>query len=196
MLREAGMTGYFKTDDWLDSFIAAVKGVVTSPGAFFEGMPKADAWTAPVLFFTLTLAPTLLIGGLATLGFGLLLAPVVWAFALAGTWLWAWYLGWAVRTFVKGELDTLNAFQICAYSNTPMLIGWLPFVGQLLWVWSLALQWIGLTRKVGVSSGAALLILVVPAVIVALSLGALFVALTAYLAQSGISLPMDGMMQM
>ncbi len=171
------MAEYFRTEQWLDSFIAAVRDVVTRPGEFFEGMPKAEGYGPAIVFFTITLAVPFVIYALISLGLALIAAPFVWVLGLATTWVWAWYLGWAVRMFAKGSLDTVNAFQICAYANVPVLLSWVPIVGPLVGIWTLVLQWYGLTRHAKVGSGAALAIILVPALILSLSIGALIVLL-------------------
>jgi hypothetical protein len=178
------MATYFDGDKPIESFAAAVRDVVTAPGLFFEQMPKAEAYGPAVYFLTLTLAVPLLIGAMMTLGFSLFLAPVMWLFALAATWLWAWYLGWAARVFGKRELSTPDAFQICAYANVPILLAWVPVLNVVLGLWSLVLEWFGLTRYAGVSSGVALLILLVPMIILMLSMTALIVLVAVLASQN------------
>ncbi len=190
------MAEYFQGDRFFDSFIAAAKDVIIRPGEFFAGMPKAEAYGPAIAFFTLTMVPVFIIWALTTLGFAFVFEPFIWLFAVVSTWLWAWYLGWAVRVFTKRELDTVNAFQLLAYANTPFIFSWIPVFNVISGVWVFVLQWIGLTRSAGVSGGAALLILIVPAILMATSLGVLIVLLTALAAQQGFQLPhfpADGM---
>ncbi len=183
------MPEYFRSDRLFDSFIAAARDVALAPGEFFAGLPKAEAYGPAIAYLTLTMAPAFIVWALATLGFALMFEPFIWLFTLISTWLWAWYLGWAVRVFTKRDLDTVNAFQILAYANTPFIIAWIPWLNMIAGVWVFVLQWIGLTRTAGVSSGAALLILLVPLILLAASLGALIVALGVLAAQLGVQLP-------
>jgi len=183
------MANYFQSEQWFDSYVAAVRDVVTKPDEFFRDMPKASAYGGSLFFFTVTLAVPLLIYVLFSFGLALLVAPFVWLVAVAATWLWAWYLGWAVRTFARQELDTVNAFQICAYANVPMLLAWLPVVGILATIWSIALTWFGLTRSCKVGSGSALAILLVPLLILSISGGILAVLLGVLAAQHGMQMP-------
>lgn len=185
------MAQYFQSDQWVDSYIGAVRDVVTKPGEFFSGLPRATAYGPAIFFFSVTLAVPLLIFVLMSFGIMLLVAPFVWLLALAATWIWAWYLGWAVRSFAKQELDTIHAFQISAYANVPMLISWVPTVGLFATIWSIALQWFGLTRNCGVSSGVALAILLVPMLIISISLGVLVMLLGIFAAQHGIQMPIQ-----
>ena len=183
------MAQYFNSEQWVDSYIGAVRDVVARPAEFFTGLPKATQYGASLMFFSITLAIPLLVFALASFGLALLVAPFIWLMAVASTWLWAWYLSWAVRGFARQELDTVNAFQICAYANVPMLLSWLPVVGMLVTVWSIALQWFGLTRSCNVSSGVAMAILLVPLLVLSLSLGILVVLLGIYAAQNGLQMP-------
>jgi len=179
------MANYFNSEQWFDSYVAAVRDIVTKPDAFFRELPKATAYGNSLFFFTVTLAVPLLIYVLFSFGFALLIAPFIWLVAVAATWLWAWYLGWAVRTFARQQLDTVNAFQICAYANVPMLLAWLPVVGMLATIWSIALTWFGLTRTCQVSSGSALAILLVPLLLISISGGVLAILVAALVTHSG-----------
>lgn len=183
------MGQYFNSEKWVDSYIGAVRDVVIRPGEFFGNLPAATLYGSSLMFLTITLAVPLLVSALASFGITLLFTPIVWLLAIASVWIWSWYLGWAVRTFAKQPLDTVNAFQICAYANVPMLLAWLPVLNLLITIWSVALQWFGLTRSCGVSSGVAMAILLVPLLVLSVSLGLLIVLLGIYAAQNGIQLP-------
>jgi len=181
------MSSYFDGNKPVDSFISAVRDLVVAPGEFFKQMPNTEGYGPGIFFLTITLAVPLLIAAMMTLGFSLFLAPVIWLVMLASTWLWAWYLGWAVRVFAKKELSTINAFQICAYANAPMLLAWIPVLSFITGLWSLALEWLGLTRYAGVSSGTALLILLVPIVVLMLSFTVLIVLIAVLASKHGAS---------
>ncbi len=178
------MSVYFDSDRPIESFAGAVRDVIIGPGVFFEQMPKAGTYVPAIYFLTLTLAVPLLIGAMMTLGFSLFLAPLVWLVLLAATWLWAWYLAWAARVFGKKDLATINAFQISVYANVPILLAWVPVVNVITGLWSLVLEWFGLTRFAGVSSGMALLILIVPMVLMMLSVILLVVLLAVFASQN------------
>jgi len=179
------MATYFDATKPIETFAAVVRDVVTGPGAFFEQMPKTETYGLAVYVLTLTLAVPLLIGAMMTLGFSLFFAPLIWLFMLAATWFWAWYLAWAARVFGKRELSTPDAFQICAYANVPMLLVWVPVLNVVLGLWSLALEWFGLTRYAGVSSGTALLLLIIPMIVLMLSMTALVVLVAVLASQNG-----------
>jgi len=179
------MASYFDATKPIETFAAAVRDVVTGPSAFFEQMPKTETYGLAVYVLTLTLAVPLLIGAMMTLGFSLFFAPLIWLFMLAATWLWAWYLAWAARVFGKRELSTPDAFQICAYANVPMLLAWVPVLNVILTLWSLVLQWYGLTRYAGVSSGVAQLVVLVPMIFMMLSTAALVVLVVVFATQHG-----------
>lgn len=183
------MAQYFSSDQWVDSYIGAVRDLVARPGKFFGGLPQATAYGPSLMFLTVTLAVPLLIYALLSFGIALLIAPFLWLLIVVSNWLWAWYLGWAVRSFTQQQLSTVQAFQICAYANAPMLLSWLPVIGVLITVWSVVLQWFGLTRSCNVGSGAAMAILLLPLLVLSISLGILIVLLGIYAAQHGIQIP-------
>jgi len=182
---EETMAQYFQTEQWLDSYIGTARDIITKPAEFFDTLPKAEGYGPSLMFFTITLAIPLLVYALMSLGMALLAAPVVWLLSVVMTWIWAWYLGWAVRTFVKQPLDTVNAFQICAYANVPMLLSWVPLVGIVVTIWTIVLEWMALTRSCNASSGAALAILLIPLLIVGISGAILAVLIGIYMSQQG-----------
>jgi hypothetical protein len=108
------------------------------------------------------------------------LLAVVGAFAslfISGslTHLFVWAFGGR-----KGYGNTIKAF---AYGNTPLLLfGWIPFVGMLLWIWTLVLDIIGIRQLHEISMGRAvgavllgIVILVIIGVVIGVLVGLLAV---------------------
>jgi hypothetical protein len=182
------MATYFSTTDFLGSLAGAVRDVFTRPTEFFRQMPQATSYKEGVILLILMLALPILLGILFTGGLGLHLMPVMLLvaipFALAAAWLWAWYLSWAVHRFTSGQLSTMDAFQLYAYSNIPSLFSWVPLVNVVMGVWSIYLEWKGLTAYAGVSGGKALMIIFVPLIVLLVSGAVLAILLGVYLAQA------------
>ena len=86
-------------------------------------------------------------------------------------------------------MSTIDAFQISAYGNVPMLLAWVPVLNMVTGLWSLVLEWFGLTRFAGVSSGVALLVLIVPMIVLMLSMTLLVVLIAVFASQFQQSLP-------
>ena len=80
----------------------------------------------------------------------------------------------------KGYGNTMKAF---AYGETPVLLfGWIPFVGMLLWIWTLVLDIVGIRQLHEISTGRAvgavllgIVILVIIGVVVGVLVGLLAV---------------------
>jgi hypothetical protein len=183
------MPMYFSTADFLGSLAGAIRDVFTRPTEFFRQMPQATSYKDGAILLILMLAVPILLGILFTTGgLALHLLPVILLFgipvALAGAWLWAWYLGWAVRTFTSGQLSTRDAFLLYAYSNIPSLFSWVPLINVVMGIWSIYLEWKGLTAYAGVSGGKALLIIFVPLIVLAVSGAVLAVLIGVFMSQS------------
>lgn len=173
----------------MDSYIGSLRSLLTHPGAFYASLPKAHDYANSLWFLIITVSvPTLVIAA-GTLGISLFLAPMFWLFVVAGTWLWAVYLRWVIRVFAKKEVPTAHAFEICAYANAPLLLAWVPLVNAVVGIWSLVLMWLGLTRNLRLSSGMALIILLVPFLIMTISGGVLLALLSTYAVQNGMAPP-------
>ncbi len=179
------MSDYFESARPVESFAAALRHLAVSPGIFFAQMPRATGYSNAVWFLSITLAVPLFVWTMMSLGMALFLAPLLWLVMLAGTWLWAWYLGWAVRLFAGRELSTVDAFHICAYANAPALLAWVPVLNVVIGIWSLILEWFGLTRYAGIGSGTALLILIVPMIVLMLSVAVLAILVGMLATQHG-----------
>ena len=181
------MPTYFSTADFLGSLAGCIRDIFTRPTEFFRQMPKATSYKEAVILLILMLAVPILLGILLTGGLSLHVMPVMLLvaipFALAAAWLWAWYLSWAVRKFAGGQLSTMDAFQLYAYSNIPSLFSWIPLVNVVMGFWSIYLEWKGLTAYAGVSSGKALLIIFVPLIVLLVSGAVLAILLGVYLSQ-------------
>jgi len=166
--------GYYDINDKIGSWFRAAKGVLLRPTAFFEGMPDATDYAPMIWYYTITMAPGLLLTLLFSLPVGIVAVPVAWALGLAALWLWGWYFAWAVRTFCKQQLDTRTAFALAVYANTPNVLFFVPVLNALISIWTLVLDGVGLVKKAKASAGAAALIVIVPLIVLALSFWILF----------------------
>jgi len=184
------MSTYFSSERVGETLVAATKGILASPAGFFEAMPKATNYRHSLALLCIYLAvPALILSlfsGVVTI---IVILPATLILGLISTWLWAWYLGWASRTFCKVELETPAAFQICTYSAAPLLLSWVPVFGMIAYVWNLYLNWQGLVSHAKVGGGAALMFILVAFVIFGLSLLVLVLLLIKLASDSGVSLP-------
>ncbi len=184
------MRQYFSSQRIGPTLMPAFLGIMTSPSLYFEKMPVArrykDSLTLLVIYLLVPALVTCIYTGLLA---ALVILPVLLAFGIAGTWLWAWYLAWASRVFCKRTLSTVDAFQICAYGAAPLVFSWVPLLGVLAYLWNLYLNWQGLISHARVGGGAALLIILASFAILGGSLLVLIALLFYYAAQSGMHIP-------
>lgn len=183
------MPTYFSTADPVASLAGTIRDVLTRPTAFFRQMPADGSYWHSSILLLIVLAAPLMLGVFLSSGFiphiSVLLLIVTTPFALASAWLWAWYLAWAVRHFVQaGSLSTREAFRLYAYSNVPSLFSWIPGINVFTGLWSLYLQWKGLTAFAGVGGGRALMILILPLAVLVASGVILFMLIGVYLTQA------------
>jgi len=181
---------YFSSEHIGETLLSSFKATMTSPTPCFENMPVAQGYKNSIILLVIYLViPALMISifsGVITIIF---ILPVFLLFGVAGTWSWAWYLGWAARTFCKSSLTTADAFQICAYGAAPVIFSMIPLVGVITTLWSLYLNWQGLVSHAKVGGGSALLIILAAFVILGVSLLLLVILLFYLAAQTGVDLP-------
>jgi len=181
---------YFSSERIGETLLPSFKATMTSPTPCFENMPVAqDYKNSMVLLVIYLVIPALVVSifsGLITIVF---ILPMFLLFGIAGTWSWAWYLGWAARTFCKSSLTTADAFQICAYGAAPVIFSMIPVVGVITTLWGLYLNWQGLVSHARIGGGSALLIILASFVVLGISLLLLVILLFYLAAQTGINLP-------
>ena len=98
---------------------------------------------------------------------------------IAGLWLHLWAYIFGAK---KGLHQTLKTV---FYGGTPSyLLGWIPFIAILFWLWSLYLQWIGLQKLHDMPGNKALL-----SILIAFILPLIILTILALLALSFFLMP-------
>jgi len=149
--------------------------------------------SVPTLMMTMTagtgiptIAPDFLSGLIAIL----LIVPISLSIGLGTSLLWARYLSWASSRFAGKSLSVETAFQICAYSGAPFVIAWGPYLGPVMALWNLLLNWKGLVHHGGVGPLWALVIIISGLLLLTFFVLAL-VALMVFLIPDNIEMLMD-----
>jgi len=174
------------------------------PKRMFSNMPAAGhLWQSahllvlylavPTLMMTMTAGtgiPTIAPGFLSGLIAILLIIPVSLSIGLGTSLLWARYLSWASGRFRGKSLSVETAFQICAYSGAPFAIAWGPYLGPVMALWNMLLNWKGLVHHGGLGGVQALLIIISGVLLLSTFVLAL-AALMVYLLPENIEMLMD-----
>jgi len=135
------------------------------PRRMFEGLPAARGLrnsavllayylAVPSILMTTTfgavassLAPNFFVGVLIFIS----ILPVSLAIGLSSTWLWARYLSWSLSLLGGKTVSMASVFQVCAYSGPPFVIAWGPYLGPVMALWNLLLNWKGLRISLQIS---------------------------------------------
>lgn len=164
---------YYRRDKMAEVFFSVFIAGLFFPKRLFSRMPEAGPLKEsahllalyllmPTLMMTLTagtgipfVAPGFWSGLLAIA----LIIPVSLSIGVSTSLLWAWYLSRASKWFAGHELSVATAFQICAYSGPPFVVAWGPYLGPVMALWNILLNWKGLVHHGGLSAWMALLII-------------------------------------
>jgi len=182
---------YYRRDRMPEVFFSVFIAGIFFPKRMFQRMPEAGPLKqsahllalyllVPTLMMTLTLGtaiPTVAPGFFSGLIAIALIIPVSLAIGVGTSLLWAKYLSWAARRFAGSDLSVETAFQICAYSGPPFVIAWGPYLGPLMALWNLLLNWKGLVHHGGMGWLPALAIILAGVLLLALIVLALAVLL-------------------
>ncbi len=159
---------YFEANRPAQTLISTLRTLFSQPRDFFAAMPVAIFYRNSVFFVSI------IVFGLSFLAipfYGmtmLFMFPATWGLVLIGLRFLSAYLRWAVKTFAKARLSSMNAFQLIGYAFLPMLFSTLSWFGVVALLWSVYLLWLGLVAHCKVKAGTALTIVAVPVFMLAL----------------------------
>ena len=164
--------------DPVQSFINAVRGVVTAPVDFFRGIRRQGDFVNPLIFAIICYEVSAILGGLLSLvgvsmggteGFGsflvgLILAPI---FAAIGLFIGAGILHLLVMLIIGSRNSGFEStFRVGAYSSVTSLVSWIPFVGWIASLYGIYLAIMGMREVHNTTTGRAALVVLIPAVVV------------------------------
>jgi len=172
--------GEFDYSDPVQSFINAVRGVVTAPVGFFRGIRREGDFVNPLIFAIICYEVSAILGGLLSLvgvgmggtrGFGsfligIILAPIGAAIGL--------FIGAAIlHLLVMLIVGSRNAgfegtFRVGAYSAVTTLVSWIPIIGLIASLYGIYLAIVGIREVHSTTTGRAALVVLIPAVVVIL----------------------------
>jgi hypothetical protein len=184
--RTATPGGDYNLSDPLNSFVDVVRRVVFQPTAFFAALPRQGSLLNPLVFALVCIEISVILVGLLTFidvpggitwlfgargnqGFlvflaGLVLAPIA---GTVGVFLTALVTHLLVILVVGSGHSGFGAtFRIVAYSSVTSLAGWLPFIGWIFSLYRLYLATVGIREMHGTTTGRALLVVLLPAILI------------------------------
>ena len=178
--------GDYDLSDPVNSFVDVVRRMVLQPATFFAGLPRQGSVLGPLVFALICIeisavlvgfltfidvpgGVTWLFGARGNQGFlafvgGLVLAPIA---GTVGVFLTALVTHLLVILVVGSGHSGFGAtFRIISYSSVTSLLGWLPFIGWIFSLYRLYLATVGIREMHGTTTGRALLVVLLPAILV------------------------------
>jgi hypothetical protein len=172
--------GEFDYSDPVQSFINAVRGVVTTPVGFFRGIRREGDFVNPLIFAIICYEVSAILGGLLSLvgvsmgdtqGFGSFLIGIILApiFAAIGLFIGAAILHLLVMLIVGSRNSGFEGtFRVGAYSSVTSLVSWIPVIGWIASLYGIYLAIMGIREVHNTSTGKAAIVVLIPAVVVLL----------------------------
>jgi hypothetical protein len=180
--------GDYNLSDPVNSFVEVVRRMVLQPAAFFAGLPRQGSFLGPLVFALICVEVSAVLIGLLTFidvpggitsmlgaagnqGFlaflgGLVITPIA---ATVGIFLTALVTHLLVLVVVGSGHSGFGAtFRIVSYSSVTSLLGWIPFIGWIFSLYRLYLATVGIREMHGTTTGRALLVVLLPAILVLL----------------------------
>jgi hypothetical protein len=168
----------FDYSDPVQSFINAVRGVVTAPVGFFRGIRREGDFVNPLIFAIICYEISAILGGLlglvgvgmgGTQGFGsfligIILAPIG---AAIGLFIGAGILHLLVMLIVGSRNSGYEGtFRVGAYSSVTSLVSWIPIIGLIASLYGIYLAIVGIREVHTTTTGKAALVVLIPAIVV------------------------------
>jgi hypothetical protein len=178
--------GDYNLSDPINSFVDVVRRVVFQPAAFFAGLPRQGNLLNPLVFALICIEISVILVGLLT--FIDVPGGITWLFGARGNQGLLAFLGGLVLAPIAGAvgvfLTTLvthllvmlvvgsghsgfgATFRIVAYSSVTSLAGWIPFIGWIFSLYRLYLATVGIREMHATTTGRALLVVLLPAILI------------------------------
>jgi hypothetical protein len=178
--------GDYDLSDPVNSFVDVVRRVVLQPTAFFAGLPRQGNLLNPLVFALICIEISVILIGLLT--FIDVPGGITWFFGARGNQGWLAFLGGVVLAPIAGAVSIFltalvthllvmivvgsshsgfgATFRIVAYSSVTSLVGWIPFIGWLASLYRLYLATVGIREMHATTTGRALLVVLLPAILI------------------------------
>src|SRR5215210_7770685 len=180
--------GDYDLSNPVNSFVEIVRRVALQPTTFFANLPRQGSLLGPLVFALICVEISAVLVGLLTfidvpggltwllgargdqgiLAFlgGLVLAPIA---GTVGVFLTALVTHLMVLLVVGSGHSGFGAtFRIVSYSSVTSLLGWIPFIGWIFSLYRLYLATVGIREMHSTTTGRALLVVLLPAILVLL----------------------------
>jgi hypothetical protein len=184
--RSTTSRGDYDLSDPVNSFVEVVRRVALQPTTFFAGLPRQGSLLGPLVFALICVEISAVLVGLLTFidvpggvtwllgargdqGFlafvgGLVLAPIA---GTVGVFLTALVTHLLVILVVGSGHSGFGAtFRVVSYSSVTSLLGWIPLIGWIFSLYRLYLATVGIRKMHGTTTGRALVVVLLPAVLI------------------------------
>ena len=166
----------FDFSDPVQSFINAVRSVVTAPADFFRGIRRQGDFVNPLIFAIICYEVSAILGGLLSLagvigsrGFGAFLVSIILApiGAAIGLFIGAGILHLLVMLFVGSRNSGFEGtFRVSAYSSVTSLVSWIPIIGLIASLYGVYIAIMGIREVHSTTTGRAALVVLIPVVVI------------------------------
>jgi hypothetical protein len=178
--------GDYDLSDPVNSFVDVVRRVVPQPATFFAGLPRQGNILGPLVFALICIEISSLLVGLLT--FIDVPGGITWLFGAKGNQGFLAFVGGLVIAPIAGTVGIfLSAlvthllvilvvgsghsgfgatFRIVSYSSVTALLGWIPFIGWIFSLYRIYLATVGIREMHGTTTGRALLVVLLPAILI------------------------------
>ena len=178
--------GDYNLSDPVNSFADVVRRVLLQPVGFFAGLPRQGNILGPLVFALICVEISAILVGLLT--FVDIPGGVTWVLGARGDQGFLAFLGGLVVAPIAGTVGVFltalvthllvllvvgpghagfgATFRIISYSSVTSLLGWIPFVGWIFVLYRLYLATVGIREMHSTTTGRALLVVLLPAILI------------------------------
>ncbi len=165
------MPDYFHADDIRHSFARTMVAITKDPKHFFEHMNSNEGYKENMLLLSLlmlfpALEPVYYFHNLQAM---LLIFPAIIAMGIFLGWLWSQYVCWALRVFLRIDIEKQAVFRVIAYANTPNVLHLTLILSPVALIWQGYLMWRGFVSHLGINTEVATWLIILPFIVISFS---------------------------
>ena len=164
------MSNYFHAENPGASFVRSTMAVGKKPKQFFEQMSSDQSvYDSLILMTLLMFFPALEPIFFNDFSVMMYVFPAIIVGGVVIAWLWAEYVTWALRVFLRKRVSKSSVFHVVTYASTPNILHITVVLSPVVLLWQAYLMWRGFVSHLGVNTEVATWLLLMPFIFISFS---------------------------
>jgi hypothetical protein len=151
-----------ETRNFFVHYFSQAKNVLMTPRQFFQNMPTDGNWSEPAIFCALSIGFAALVTLL--MSFNLLMMLLVFFSGMIGIGIVS-VVAYYLSKVMHGQGSLEATYRVFAYSSAGQLLAWIPLIGFLVVVYSMAINFFGIKQVHNLSNGKTIAVILISGIL-------------------------------